>query len=170
MAGKKGAQSGDAHKGGDRMISNNRKAYHDYFIDETLEVGVVLVGSEIKSIRAGQVNLRDSYVTIRDGEAWMIGSHIAGYQEASYQDHDPRRDRKLLLHRRQIERWLGKAEQKGYTIVPLKLYLKKNRAKVEIGLARGKRTYDKRETVAKRTADLAIRRAVKELRGGNDAD
>jgi SsrA-binding protein len=170
MAGKKGAHSGDVHKGGDRMISNNRKAYHDYFIDETLEVGVVLVGSEIKSIRAGQVNLRDSYVTIRDGEAWMIGSHIAGYQEASYQDHDPRRDRKLLLHRRQIERWLGKAEQKGYTIVPLKLYLKKNRAKVEIGLARGKRTYDKRETVAKRTADLAMRRAVKEARGGNDAD
>lgn len=149
-------------RGGNRLIASNRKAYHDYFIDETLEAGLVLVGSEIKSIRAGRVNLRDSYVTIRNGEAWLIGTHIAGYAEASYQDHDPNRDRKLLLHRREIDRWLGKAEQKGYTIVPLKLYLKDNRAKVEIGLARGKRQYDKREAIAKRDSERDMRRAIKQ--------
>ncbi len=150
----------EAH--GDRLIASNRKAYHDYFIDESLEAGLVLVGSEIKSIRAGKVNLRDSYVTIRDGEAWLIGSHIAGYAQASYQDHEPRRDRKLLLHRREILRLRQRVDQKGYTIVPLKLYLKGGRAKVEIGLARGKRQYDKRETIAERDADRSIERAVKE--------
>lgn len=149
-------------RGGNRLIASNRKAFHDYFIDETLEAGLVLVGSEIKSIRAGRVNLRDSYVAIRNGEAWLIGTHIAGYAEASYQDHDPTRDRKLLMHRREIDRWLGKAEQKGYTIVPLKLYLKDNRAKVEIGLARGKRQYDKREAIAKRDSERDMRRAIKQ--------
>ncbi len=147
---------------GDRLIATNRKAYHDYFIDETLEAGLVLVGSEIKSIRAGQVNLRDSYVAIRDGEAWLVGAHIAGYHQASYQDHDPRRDRKLLLHRHEILRWRGKVEQRGYTIVPLRLYLKNNRAKVEIGLARGKRSYDKREAIAERESERDIQRALKE--------
>ena len=161
MARKSKKAGGEVKPGGDRLVSSNRKAYHDYFIDETLEAGIVLVGSEIKSIRAGRVNLRDSFVTLRNGEAWLIGTHIAGYQEASYQDHDPRRDRKLLLHRRQIERWLARAQQKGYTIVPLKLYLKHNRAKVEIGLARGKHNYDKREAIAKRSADRAMHRAIK---------
>jgi len=164
MARKNKGAKGQPQSGGDRLVSSNRKAYHDYFVDETLEAGIVLVGSEIKSIRAGRVNLRDSYVTIRDSEAWLIGTHIAGYTQASYQDHAPRRDRKLLLHRRQIDRWLARAQQKGYTIIPLKLYLKNNRAKVEIGLARGKRTYDKRETIAKRSADRAMRRAVKARR------
>lgn len=154
--------SSDAARGGDRLIANNRKAYHDYFIDDTLEVGLVLHGSEIKSIRAGRVNLRDSYVTMRHGEAWVVGMHIAGYAQASYQDHDPRRNRKLLLHRREINRWVGRAEQKGYTIVPLKLYLKHNLAKLQIGLARGKRQYDKRETIRKREDDRRIRRAVKD--------
>ncbi len=162
MARRKKRKARDVARGGDRLIATNRKAYHDYFIDDTLEAGLVLVGSEIKSIRAGQVNLRDSYVTVRDGEAWLIGSHIAGYAQASYQDHDPRRNRKLLLHRRQIQRWRGKAEQKGYTIIPLKLYLKNNRAKVEIGLARGKREYDKRQAIAERDSEREIRRAVKE--------
>ena len=148
--------------GGDRLIATNRKAFHDYAISERLEAGLVLVGSEIKSIRAGRVNLRDSYVIIRNGEAWLIGSHIAGYLKASYQDHDPHRERKLLLHRREIDRWQGKAEQKGYTIVPLRLYLKNNRAKVEIGLARGKREYDKRQTIAKRDSERDVRRAMKE--------
>lgn len=147
---------------GDRLIATNRKAYHDYFIDETLEAGLVLVGSEIKSIRAGHVNLRDSYVAIRNGEAWLIGAHIAGYHQASYQDHDPRRDRKLLLHRHEILRWRNKVEQRGYTIVPLRLYLKNNRAKVEIGLARGKRSYDKREAIAERESERDIQRALKE--------
>lgn len=149
-------------QGGDRVIATNRKATHDYFIQDTVEAGLVLVGSEIKSIRAGRVSLRDSYVTIREGEAWLVGSHIAGYAQASYQDHDPRRDRKLLLHRRQIDRLRGRVEQKGYTIVPLKLYLKNNRAKVEIGLARGKRAYDKREAIAKRDYERDLQRALKE--------
>ena len=149
-------------RGADRLISTNRKAYHDYFVDETLEAGLVLVGSEIKSIRAGQVNLRDSYVTLRSGEAWLIGAHIAGYTEASYQDHDPRRDRKLLLHRREITKWRSKVEQRGFTMVPLKLYLKNNRAKVEIALVRGKHTYDKREAIAQRDSERDLRRELKE--------
>ena len=149
-------------RGADRLISTNRKAYHDYFVDETLEAGLVLVGSEIKSIRAGQVNLRDSYVTLRNGEAWLVGAHIAGYTEASYQDHDPRRDRKLLLHRREITKWRSKVEQRGFTMVPLKLYLKNNRAKVEIALVRGKHTYDKREAIAQRDSERDLRRELKE--------
>ena len=158
--GKKDAAA--AARGGNRLISSNRKAYHDYFIDDTLEAGLVLHGSEIKSIRAGKVNLRDSFVTIRGSEAWVIGMHIAGYSQASYQDHEPRRDRKLLLHRREINRWLGRAQQKGYTIVPLKLYLKDNLAKLEIGLARGKHQYDKRESIRQREDDRRMRRAIKE--------
>ena len=149
-------------RGADRLISTNRKAYHDYFVDETLEAGLVLVGSEIKSIRAGQVNLRDSYVTLRNGEAWLVGAHIAGYTEASYQDHDPRRDRKLLLHRREITKWRSKVEQRGFTMVPLKLYLKNNRAKVEIALVHGKHTYDKREAIAQRDSERDLRRELKE--------
>ena len=149
-------------RGGNRIIATNRKAFHDYFVSERLEAGLVLLGSEIKSIRAGRVNLRDSFVTFRNGEAWLIGSHIAGYAQASYEDHDPRRDRKLLLHRSEIRRWIGKVEQRGFTVVPLKLYLKNNRAKVEIGLARGKHTYDKRATIAKRDSERDVRRALKE--------
>lgn len=164
MSRKKKDRSREKVRGGDRVIARNRKAYHDYFIDETLEAGLSLVGSEIKSIRAGRVNLRDSFVAIRNGEAWLVGAHIAGYDRASYQDHDPRRNRKLLMHRREIDRWRGKVQQRGLTIVPLKLYLKNNRAKVEIGLARGKRSYDKRETIARRDSERAIRRAMKESR------
>jgi SsrA-binding protein len=154
---------GDAlNRNGDRVVASNRKAYHDYFVEETLEAGLVLVGSEIKSIRAGQVALRDSYVTIRAGEVWLIGVHIAGYAQASYQDHDPNRDRKLLLHKREIMRLRVKAEQRGYTIVPTKVYLKDNRAKVEIGLARGKHTYDKRDAIAQRDSERDLRRQMKE--------
>jgi len=159
---------GPSARGGDRTVATNRKAFHDYSIDETLEAGLVLVGSEIKSIRAGRVNLRDSYVAIRDGEAWLIGCHIAGYAQASYQDHDPRRRRKLLMHRREIARWRGKVDQRGYTIVPLKMYLKNNRAKVEIGLAKGKRAYDKRQTIARRDSERDIRRAIKESSSGRE--
>jgi len=152
-----------AHKpGGDRIVAQNRKGYHDYFITDTLEAGIVLVGSEIKSIRDNQVNLRYSYVTIRNGEAWLVGAHIAGYTEASYQDHNPRRDRKLLMHKREILKWRSMVEQKGYSIIPLKLYLVHNRAKVEIGLARGKRAYDKREAIAERDTERDIERAIKE--------
>jgi len=152
----------EADKDGNRLISRNRKAYHDYTITDTLEAGLVLVGSEIKSIRAGKVNLRDSYVTFRDGEAWLVGAHIASYAQASYLDHDPRRDRKLLLHRREINRLRVRVEQRGFTIVPTRLYLKNNRAKVQIGLARGKHTYDKRQSLAKRDSDRAMQRAIKD--------
>ncbi|MHB9034623.1 MAG: SsrA-binding protein SmpB [Anaerolineae bacterium] len=155
----KGASS--RKTGGDRIVAQNRKGYHDYFIGDTLEVGIVLVGSEIKSIRDNQVNLRDSYVTIRNSEAWLVGAHIAGYAEASYQDHDPRRDRKLLMHKREIMKWRVMVEQKGYTIIPLKLYLVHNRAKVEIGLARGKKEYDKRDAIAERENERDIERAIR---------
>lgn len=161
MANKKG-KGAEPERGGDRPITSNRKAYHEYFIEDTLEAGLVLLGSEIKSIRAGQVNLRDSYVTIRNGEAWLIGTHIAGYAEASSEDHEPRRDRKLLLHRLEIDRWLGRAEQRGYTIIPLRMYLKNNRAKVEIGLARGKQQHDKRDAIAERDVQRDIDRALKQ--------
>ena len=164
MAKRKGRSDGP-QRSGDRLIASNRKAYHDYSIEDTLEAGLVLQGSEIKSIRAGKVNLRDSYVTIRSDEAWLVGAHIAGYAQASYEDHEPRRNRKLLMHRLEIDRWLARAEQKGYTIVPLKLYLKDNVAKVEIGLARGKQQHDKRDAIAERDVQRDIDRALKENRG-----
>lgn len=145
-----------------RVIATNRKAYHDYHIEETHEAGLVLTGSEIKSIRAGRVNLRDGYAQIRDGELWLIDTHIAPYQQASRQNHEPRRERKLLMQRRQINRLEAKVQAKGYTIIPLRLYLKNNLAKVEIALVRGKRLYDKREAIAKREAQRQIDRAVKE--------
>jgi len=149
-------------RGGDRTIANNRKAFHDYTIDDRYEAGIVLVGSEIKSIRAGRVNLRDSYVAFREGEAWLVGAHVAGYNEASYQDHEPMRDRKLLLHRQEIARLRARVEQRGYTVVPLRLYLKDNRAKVEIGLAKGKHAYDKREAIAERDSERAMQRELRE--------
>jgi len=144
-----------------KVISVNRKAYHDYFIYETWEAGLVLTGSEIKSIRDGRVNLRDSYVTIKDDEAWLIGAHISPYPQANRQNHDPRRDRKLLLHRREIDRLRGKVQEKGFTIIPLRLYLKNNVAKVEIALARGKKKYDKRQAIAKKEAQREMERALK---------
>ena len=162
MPSKKRNKEQNQDRGRDRLVASNRKAYHDYFVDDTLEAGLVLAGSEIKSIRAGKVNLRDSYVSIRNGEAWMIGGHIAGYQQAGRQDHDPTRDRKLLLHKRQILRWQQYVEQRGYTIVPLKMYLKNGRAKLEIGLARGKRQYDKRRAIRERETQRSIDRAIKE--------
>ncbi|MBI3742370.1 MAG: SsrA-binding protein SmpB, partial [Chloroflexi bacterium] len=127
-----------------KVVATNRKAYHDYRVDETHEAGVVLTGSEIKSVRAGSVNLRDSYAIIRGGQVWMFNVHIAPYEPASRQNAEPYRNRKLLLHRAEILRLMGRAQEKGLTIVPLRMYLKKNRAKVEIGLVRGKKQYDKR--------------------------
>jgi SsrA-binding protein len=147
-----------------KIVATNRKAYHDYFIEETHEAGMVLTGSEIKSIRARRVNLRDSYVQVRNGELWLLDTHIAPYKQASLQNHEPKRDRKLLMHRREINRLQGKAQEKGYTIVPLRLYLTNNRAKVEIALVRGKKLYDKRRAIAKRDADREMQRAVKDWR------
>ena len=145
---------------GPRAIATNRKALHDYFIDETHEAGIALTGSEVKSIRAGRVNLRDSYVQVRDGELWLIDAHIAPYNQASRENHTPRRDRKLLMHRREINRLDYKVQAKGRTIVPLKMYFSNNRIKVEIALAQGKRMYDKRAAIAKREADKQLRRAL----------
>ncbi len=145
----------------EKAIVTNRRARREYFIEETHEAGLVLTGSEIKSVRAGRVNLHHSYVTIREGEAWLLNSHIAPYEQASHQNHEPKRDRKLLLHRHQINRLAGKVQAKGYTIVPLRLYLRDNRAKVEIALAKGKKLYDKRDALAKRQAQRDIERALR---------
>jgi SsrA-binding protein len=146
---------------GEKTVVTNRRARREYFIEDTYEAGLVLTGSEIKSIRAGRANLQDSYVTIREGEAWLVNSHVAPYMQANVQNHEPKRDRKLLLHRRQINRLMGQVQAKGYTIVPLRLYLKDNRAKVEIALARGKKLYDKRDDLAKRQAQRDIERALR---------
>ena len=145
---------------GTRTLASNRKAYHDYFIEDTFEAGIVLTGTEIKSVRAGQVNLRDSYATIKDGELWLMNTHIAAYRGGSYFNHDPRRDRKLLMHRREINRLAGKVQEKGLTLIPLRIYLKNNLAKVEIGLARGKKQYDKRATLREKDSRREVERAI----------
>ena len=145
----------------DTVLATNRHAFHDYFIEETIEAGISLTGSEIKSVRAGQINLKESYAQIRDGEAWLLASHIAPYDPSSRDNHDPVRDRRLLLHRREIARLQEKMKLKGYTLVPTRVYLKNNRAKLELGLARGKKQYDKRQTIAARDAKREIERAVK---------
>ncbi len=144
-----------------RTVATNRKARHDYFIDETYEAGIVLTGTEIKSVRAGRVNLRDSYVQVKNGELWLIDTHIAPYKQAGHGGHEPKRPRKLLMQRREINRLQGKVQEKGYTIVPLRLYLKNNKwAKVEIALARGKRLYDKRQAIRKHDAQREMERAL----------
>ena len=145
-----------------KVLATNRKAHHDYHIEETHEAGVVLTGTEIKSVRAGSVNLRDSYAQVRNGEMWLMNAHIAPYEPASRQNADPYRDRKLLMHHKEILRLFGRVQEKGLTLIPLRVYLKKNKAKVEIGLARGKKQYDKREAIAKRDSAREIDRAVKE--------
>ncbi len=151
-----------------KVVAVNRKARHDYHIEETIEAGLVLTGSEMKSIRAGQVNLRDSYALIRNNEAWLLNVHISPYQQASYQNHEPRRDRKLLLHRREINRLVGKLQEKGLTLVPLRIYLKDSRAKIELGLAQGKKSYDKRQTLRERADQRQIDRALGRRQKGYD--
>ncbi len=143
-----------------KTIATNRKARHDYHIDDTFEAGMVLTGTEIKSIRAGRVNLRDSYATVKEGELWLLNAHIAPYDQGTYANHEPRRPRKLLMHRREINRIAGKLQEKGFTLVPLRLYLKNNLAKVELGLARGKKQYDKRAALRQRETRREIDRAV----------
>ena len=146
---------------GSRVITVNRKAYHNYHIEESFEAGIVLKGSEIKSVRAGKVNLSDAYAKPENGELWLHNSHIASYDAASYNTHEPVRPRKLLLHRKEIDNLASKVVQKGLTLVPLKLYIKHGLAKLELGVARGKRVYDKRETIARRDADREVERAMK---------
>jgi SsrA-binding protein len=143
-------------------VTVNRQAYHDYFIDETYEAGIALTGTEVKSIRAGRVNLRGAFARIKDDEVWLEGAHIAEYEQGTYMNHIPTRPRKLLLHRREIERLLTSVQAKGLTLVPLKLYFKNNRAKVELGLARGKKLYDKRQAIAKRDSDRELARITKQ--------
>ncbi len=144
-----------------KVVATNRKAYHDYFIEESHEAGIALTGTEIKSVRAGAVNLRDSYALVREGEMWLQNVHISPYEAGNRFNVDPYRARKLLLHRKEINRLMGRVQEKGLTIVPLRMYLKKNRAKVEIALCKGKRQFDKREAISKRDADREIERGLK---------
>ena len=148
---------------GPRTVATNRKARHEYFIEETFEAGIALTGTEIKSVRNGRVNLGDGFVLVRGSEAWLMNVHIAQYEQGNRYNHDETRQRKLLLHRREIRRLQSQATQKNWTIVPLKMYINaKGLAKVEIALVRGKKLYDKRDTIAKRDADRDIRRALKQ--------
>ena len=144
-----------------KVVSLNRKAYHDYHILETFEAGIALLGTEIKSIRAGSVNLREGYVRIENGEAWLHNVHIARYDPGNRFNHEPLRTRKLLLHKKEVQGLTQQTQSKGLTVVPLKLYLKDHLAKVELGLVRGKRLFDKREAEAKREAEREMARAVR---------
>jgi len=149
---------------GDATIAVNRRARHEYHIDETFEAGIVLTGTEIKSIRANKVNLSDAYARVERGEAWLIGAHIAPWDTASRDNHEAKRNRKLLLHRREIDEIMGRAKQKGQTIIPLRIYLSRGRAKIELGLGRGKQLHDKRRDIAERDAKREVAREFAEAR------
>ncbi len=151
---------GTSPPGGRSVVARNRKAYHDYFIDDTFEAGLVLTGTEVKSLRAGRASLVDGWVEIINGEAWLMGVHIPEYAEGTWTNHAPRRKRKLLLHLEQIRRLDAKSGEKGHTIVPLELYFLGGRAKVEIGLARGKKEYDKRHTLREQQDAREAERAM----------
>ena len=155
------AQTKKKKQGGGRDIAVNRRAFHDYFLDERLEAGLSLTGTEVKSLRAGRANLRDGFVRIDGREAWLENVHISPYEQGGYVNHDPRRPRKLLLHGDEIATLNGKVRQRGYTLVPLRLYFQGNWAKVEVGLARGKKQYDKRQALAERDAQRQMEQALK---------
>ncbi|MGE3956615.1 MAG: SsrA-binding protein SmpB [Vicinamibacterales bacterium] len=142
-------------------IAENRKAFHDYHILDTWEAGMVLLGTEVKSIREGRVNLRDSFARIEKGEVWLYNVNISSYSHRGYADHEPLRQRKLLMHRDEIRKLIGKTTEKGMTLVPLRLYFKNGRVKVTVGLAKGKKDYDKRETIKRREVERETRAAVK---------
>ena len=143
------------------IVTQNKKAFHDYAIDETIEAGIVLTGTEVKSLREGKANLMDSYVLIKASAALLLNCHISPYTHGNIMNHDPVRTRKLLLHKKEIIRLQGKVAQKGYSLIPLKIYFKGSHAKVEVGLARGKKQYEKRDTIKKKEADREIQRAMK---------
>ncbi len=147
-----------------KTIATNRKAYHDYHVQDGIEAGIALTGTEIKSIRAGRTNLRDAYVRPEAGELWLVNAHIARYEAGSYLSHEPTRPRKLLLHRKQINSLTSKIQEKGLTLVPLKLYIKGDIAKVEVALAKGKKLYDKRESILRREVEREIGRVMKRKR------
>ncbi len=144
-----------------KTVATNRKAYHNYHIQDSVEAGIALTGTEIKSIRAGRVSLGDAYVKPEAGELWLLNAHIARYEPGSYSSHVPTRPRKLLLHRQQIDDLSSKVLEKGFTLVPLKLYIKDSIAKVEVALAKGKKLYDKRETIIRRETEREVDRAIK---------
>ena len=145
-------------------IAENRKAFHDFHLMETFEAGLVLLGTEVKAIREGRVNLRDSFARVEDGEVFLYNVHISPYSHRGYADHEPLRRRKLLLHRDEIRKLIGKTVEKGMTLVPVRLYFKNGRVKVAVSLAKGKKDYDKRETIKRREADRETRAAVKSAR------
>ncbi|MDP9468174.1 MAG: SsrA-binding protein SmpB [Chloroflexota bacterium] len=146
----------------DKTVAVNRRARHEYDVDETLEAGLVLSGTEIKSIRAGRVSLAEAYARIEHGEAWLIGAHIAPYEQGNRNNHEPTRTRKLLLHRDQIAELVGRTQAKGFTLVPLKLYIRNGMAKLELGVARGRKAHDKRRVIAERDMRRDLQRATKE--------
>ena len=144
-----------------KILANNKKAYHDYFVEEKTEAGISLAGTEVKSIRLGRLNLKDAYCTVRQGEMILQGLHISPYEKGNIFNKDPLRDRKLLLHRKEIDRLFGKVKQDGYSIIPLQVYLKGPYVKVEIGLCKGKKLYDKRESAAKESAKRDMERSMR---------
>lgn len=149
---------------GIKIVAENRKVFHDYFIDEKLEAGIELSGTEVKSIRLGKINLSDSYIMVKDCEIWLVGAHISPFEQGNRFNKDPMRTRKLLMHKKEILRLYGVVKQDGLTLVPTKSYLKNGRIKIEVGVAKGKKDYDKRDTVAKRQANREIDRSMKEKR------
>jgi SsrA-binding protein len=153
-----------AREDAQKVIADNRKAAHDYHFVETFEAGVALLGTEVKSIREGGANLRDSFARIEGGEVWVYNVHISPYKNRGYSDHDPKRRRKLLLHRHEIRKLIGKTVERGMTLVPVRMYLKNGRIKIAVSLAKGKKAHDKRETIKRREADRETRAAVKERR------
>ncbi len=155
------AEKSDREKA-QRSVAENRKAHHDYHILETYETGVVLVGTEVKAIREGRVNLRDSFARVEDGEVFLFNVHISPYSHRGYAEHEPLRRRKLLLHRSEIRKLIGKTVEKGMTLVPLRMYFKDGRVKLAIGLAKGKKEYDRRETIKRRETERETRAAMKE--------
>ena len=149
-------------KAGIKMVTQNKKAYHDYFVDEKYEAGIELFGTEVKSIRGGGINLKDSYCRVEDSELYAIGIHVSPYEHGNIFNREPLRDRKLLMHKREIMKLQGLMTQKGYTLVPLAVYFKNSRLKVELGLCRGKKLYDKRDSIAKAESDREIERRMKD--------
>lgn len=147
----------------ERAVATNRKAYHDYFIEEKFEAGIILQGTEVKSLREGRVNLQDSYASVKDGEVFLHHCHISPYSHGNVMNHEPLRVRKLLLHKKEINRLLGKTQQKGLTLIPLRIYFsKRGHAKVELGLAKGKKLYDRRDSIKAREAGREVERAIKD--------
>lgn len=150
------------HQQGTKTIAQNRKAFHDYFVEEKVECGIALFGTEVKSIRQGKVNLKESWAQIRKGEVWVEGMHISPYEQGNIFNRDPMRPKKLLLHRNEIRKFDGQVMKQGFTLIPLEMYLKDGRVKVMLGLCKGKQLHDKRDSIARKDSDREIRRALKE--------